>query len=225
MTMWRECGLHASKPLSKSALTPGWDCTWLAVALFRVQLFFIGEEKDWLSRDEGRKKSRRVVKTFISLPYGVLPMCPDVARSCDFWVYVTQPSRRIRLEVGLSPPSARPSGREWKSGLGGCSSRSLPPSWELQDELTLSAGDLPTSAWADEDEWGRGWATYPGWLRRSRGGERGSALMLMLWFVPTEKLELPDLQTQRHWEAVEWQRHLVEQDISNSDDKAQLTWS
>ena len=37
---------------------------------------------------------------------------------------------------------------------------------------------------------------YPDWLRWSRGGEIGSALMLMLWLVLMERLEFPDLQTE-----------------------------
>lgn len=34
---------------------------------------------------------------------------------------------------------------------------------------------------------------YPDWLRWSRGGEIGSALMLMLWLVLMERLEPADL--------------------------------
>lgn len=131
--------------------------------------------------------------------------------------YVTQLSIRIRLTVGLSD---RLTGSEWKSGRC-CSSRSLPPSWELQEELMLSAGDLPSSALLDEvvEEWwwGGPWAcaTYPDWLRWSRGGEIGSALMLMLWLVLIERLEPADLRTVgQTWGAliavtvVSW-RHLV----------------
>lgn len=33
---------------------------------------------------------------------------------------------------------------------------------------------------------------YPEWLRWSRGGEIGSALMLMLWLVLMQRLELAD---------------------------------
>lgn len=42
---------------------------------------------------------------------------------------------------------------------------------------------------------------YPDWLRWSRGGEIGSALMLTLWLVLMERLEFPDLQTEgeRRW--------------------------
>lgn len=96
-------------------------------------------------------------------------------------------------------PSVWLSGSRWKSGRC-CSSRSLPPSWELQEELMLSAGDLPSSALVEEWWWGgRPWTgiLYPDWLRWSRGGETGSALMFMLWLVLMEWLELADLQTQK----------------------------
>lgn len=106
-------------------------------------------------------------------------------------LYVTQLSIRIRLTVGLWPPSDRLMWCEWKSGRCWCSSRSLPTSWELHEELTLSAGDLPVSARADEEpvEWGWAavvwaWPMYTDWPRWSRGGEIGSALTLTLWLVP-----------------------------------------
>lgn len=72
-------------------------------------------------------------------------VCPGLLWSCDSRVYVTQLSSRIRLSVGLSDLLT---GTELKSGCC-CSSRSLPPSWELQEELMLSAGDLPSSALVD----------------------------------------------------------------------------
>lgn len=136
---------------------------------------------------------------FICITVSILCFCPG--SGAVMWLqgfYVTQLSIRIRLTVGLSD---RLTGSEWKSGRC-CSSRSLPPSWELQEELMLSAGDLPRSALLDEvveEWWGGGggpWAcvAYPDWLRWSRGGEIGSALMLMLWLVLIERLELADLQ-------------------------------
>ncbi|TNN58753.1 hypothetical protein EYF80_030998 [Liparis tanakae] len=110
-----------------------------------------------------------------------LCFAPGLRRHVTAGVYVTQLSILIRLTEGLSPPSDRPTGSMWKSSLCCCccccSSRSLPPSWELQEELMLSAGDLPISALADEWGFGRG-VMYPDWLRWSRGGEMGSALML-----------------------------------------------
>lgn len=72
-------------------------------------------------------------------------VCPGLLWSCDSRVYVTQLSSRIRLSVGLSDLLT---GTELKSGCC-CSSRSLPPSWELQEELMLSAGDLPSSPLED----------------------------------------------------------------------------
>ena len=89
------------------------------------------------------------IKSTFQLHNSVPPAC--VLMLCDSRVYVTQLSIRIRFTVGLSPPSNRPAASEWRSGLGCCSSRSLPPSWELQEELTLSAGDLPISARLDEE--------------------------------------------------------------------------
>lgn len=127
-------------------------------------------------------------------------VCPGLLWSCDSRVYVTQLSSRIRLSVGLSDLLT---GTELKSGCC-CSSRSLPPSWELQEELMLSAGDLPSSALVDVVEeverWGWGWPwaclTNPDWIKWSRGGEIGSALML--WLVVVERPGATDLRTVGH---------------------------
>lgn len=56
----------------------------------------------------------------------------------------------------------------------------------------LSAGDLPISALADEWGFGRG-VMYPDWLRWSRGGEMGSALMLTWRLVLMERWGLSHL--------------------------------
>ena len=62
---------------------------------------------------------------------------------------VTQLSNRIRLMVGLSAGAAGSGRKWWRCG----SSRLLPPSWELQEELRLSAGDLPLleQGWGPEE--------------------------------------------------------------------------
>lgn len=130
---------------------------------------------------------------------------PALPWPCDSRVYVTQLSSRIRLSVGLSDLLT---GTELKSGCC-CSSRSLPPSWELQEELMLSAGDLPSSALLDVVEemerWGCAWPwacfTNPNWIKWSRGGEVGSALMFMWWLVVVERPEATDLQTVGHTRA------------------------
>lgn len=133
-------------------------------------------------------------------------VCPGLLWSCDSRVYVTQLSIRIRLTVGLSDLLT---GTKLKSGCC-CSSRSLPPSWELQEELTLSAGDLPSStlvAVVEEVarwwEWPWGCFTNPDWIGRSRGGEMGSALMFMLWLMVAERPAATVLQTvkrtRRRW--------------------------
>lgn len=105
--------------------------------------------------------------------------------------YVTHVSMRRRLTEGLSLSSApagglpSPSG-EWKSGR--WSSRSL-PSYELQEELRLSAGERPRASCLPGPGCG-GWGGKPEGVPRSRGGELGSDLMLMLWLVLMERLEL-----------------------------------
>lgn len=81
----------------------------------------------------------------LSIKTHVIYVCTGAVWSRDYRVYVTQLSIRIRLTVGFSLES------EWKSGRRCSSSRSLPPSWELQEELMLSAGDLPTSDLVDEE--------------------------------------------------------------------------
>lgn len=84
---------------------------------------------------------------------------------------------------GLPSPSG-----EWKSGR--WSSRSL-PSYELQEELRLSAGERPSTSCRLEPCCGCcGCGGKPEGVTRSRGGEMGSDLMLMLWLlVLMERLE------------------------------------
>lgn len=107
---------------------------------------------------------------------------------------------RKRLTDGLSLSSEpagglpSPSG-EWKSAR--WSSRSL-PSYELQDELRLSAGERPRTSCRLDPCWGC-CGGNPDGVTRSRGGEMGSDLMFMLWLVLMDKLEpwgrwLPPLQ-------------------------------
>lgn len=106
-------------------------------------------------------------------------------------LYVTHVSMRRRLTEGLSLSSEpagglpRPSG-EWKSGR--WSSRSL-PSYELQEELRLSAGERPRASCRLAPCCGC-WGGKPEGVTRSRGGEFGSDLMFMLWLVLMERLEL-----------------------------------
>lgn len=97
---------------------------------------------------------------------------------------------RNRLTEGLSLSSepagglASPSG-EWKSGR--WSSRSL-PSYELHEELRLSAGERPRTSCRPEPCCSC-WGGKPDGVTRSRGGDMGSDLMFMLWLVLIERLE------------------------------------
>lgn len=108
---------------------------------------------------------------------------------------------RKRLTEGLALSSlltgglASPRG-ELKSGR--WSSRSE-PSYELQEELRLSAGERPSTSCRLDPCCGC-WGGKPDGVMRSRGGELGSDLMLMLWLVLIERLEPwgswpPPLQT------------------------------
>lgn len=105
-------------------------------------------------------------------------------------LYVTHVSMRKRLTDGLSLSSEpagglpSPSG-EWKSGR--WSSRSL-PSYELQDELRLSAGERPRTSCRLDPCCGC-CEGNPDGVTRSRGGEIGSDLMFMLWLVLIDRLE------------------------------------
>lgn len=105
-------------------------------------------------------------------------------------LYVTHVSMRKRLTDGLSLSSEpagglpSPSG-EWKSGR--WSSRSL-PSYELQEELRLSAGERPRTSCRLDPCCGC-WGGKPDGVTRSRGGEMGSDLMFMLWLVLMDRLE------------------------------------
>lgn len=104
--------------------------------------------------------------------------------------YVTHESMRKRLTEGLALSSfptgglASPRG-ELKSGR--WSSRSE-PSYELQEELRLSAGERPSTSWRLDPCCGC-WGGKPDGVTRSRGGEFGSDLMLMFWLVFIERLE------------------------------------
>lgn len=97
---------------------------------------------------------------------------------------------RKRLTEGLALSSfptgglASPRG-ELKSGR--WSSRSE-PSYELQEELRLSAGERPSTSCRLDPCCGC-WGGKPDGVTRSRGGEFGSDLMLMCWLVFNERLE------------------------------------
>lgn len=187
-----------------------YHCNFSFIQSRMLRRMLLNPSQEILSNQNNSKKKKKLkqiqqntsIKTTFHLHNSVLPVfCPGAASRCSSRLYVTQLSIRIRLTVGLSLPSDRLAGSKWKSGRC-CSSRSLPPSWELQEEPTLSEGDRPISARADEGAeewwwgWTCGWVMYPDWLWWSRGGEIGSALMLMLWLVLMERVELPDLQTE-----------------------------
>lgn len=124
---------------------------------------------------------------------------------------------RKRLTDGLSLSSEpagglpSPSG-EWKSGR--WSSRSL-PSYELQDELRLSAGERPRTSCRLEPCCGC-CGGKPDGVTRSRGGEMGSDLMFMLWLVLIDRLEPwgrwpPPLRQKRSRAFCCWSKTMKEQ--------------
>lgn len=121
-----------------------------------------------------------------SLPLSDWLVTGDLTRA----LYVTHVSMRKRLTDGLSLSSEpagglpSPSG-EWKSGR--WSSRSL-PSYELQDELRLSAGERPRTSCRLDPCCGC-CGGKPDGVTRSRGGDMGSDLMFMLWLVLMDRLE------------------------------------
>lgn len=134
---------------------------------------------------------RTLSLAFISMSNPSLPLSDRLVTGGWIWApYVTHVSIRKRLTDGLSLSSepagglTSPSG-EWKSGR--WSSRSL-PSYELQDELRLSAGERPRTSCRLDPCCGC-CGGNPDGVTRSRGGEMGSDLMLMLWLVLMDRLE------------------------------------